>query len=650
MRIKTKLFAIVGGLTIASLIVAGVAGYGFQRYQNVVAENQRTARVTQLAERANGLIYSVVMESRGIYMSAQKEALERFAANQDRELGKLRAVINEWAGLAHPEDNALKQRLLQQTDAFIKLRNDLAQAGRTNGNNAARAIGDNDANRETRQRLNQEMAAFAQSNARRVTALSLEVDQTRQLLIWLIAATVGFAVLSGLAAFGVIVGGVTRPLGRLTNVVHAVASGNTDVEVSDTHRKDEIGLMSRAVGVFRQGAVRRERLEAHARRQRDRDVSRRMRLEALVEEFKEDVSAVTSNLANGTTSMRSAAAVLSRVATTTLDQATQASSASVEANGNSQTIAAASEELGVSIREIAGQAHKASAIVNEVRQQAAAANQDVANLAEGAKSIGRVVELIRTIAEQTNLLALNATIEAARAGDAGRGFAVVASEVKSLATQTARATEEIAAQIFAIQSSTETAVGAIGTMAQRISDISSLNTAIAAAVEEQDAATREIAQNVSRAADGAQIVTASVEGVATSASDTTGEASRIMNTAQLLGEVSEALTNAVAEFLQTMGADLEERRQTERTTLFEPGTVRMSGTSMAVDVVDISLQGARLDHPVAAPVGTQLELRVDGISVSGRVVWVNDAGTGIAFDKQLSELPQSAKATLSQAA
>ncbi|MBY0364517.1 MAG: PilZ domain-containing protein, partial [Phreatobacter sp.] len=301
---------------------------------------------------------------------------------------------------------------------------------------------------------------------------------------------------------------------------------------------------------------------------------------------------------------------------------------------------------GVSIREIAGQAHKASAIVSEVRQQALATNDDVNTLAEGAKSIGRVVELIRSIADQTNLLALNATIEAARAGEAGRGFAVVASEVKSLATQTARATDEIAAQIFAIQSSTDTAVGAIGAMARRIADISSLNAAIAAAVEEQDAATREIAQNVARAADGSQIVTANVEGVASSASDTTGEASRVMSTAQSLGEASDALANSVAGFLDSVNADLSERRRTSRTTLCEPGTIELKGRQLDVEVVDISREGARLDAVIDAAPGSALVLVLDGITAKGRVVWVNDGGTGIAFDTPLARLPRSIETAL----
>jgi methyl-accepting chemotaxis protein len=439
---------------------------------------------------------------------------------------------------------------------------------------------------------------------------------------------------------------LTRPIVALVADMGDLARGKHDITLAGLDRGDEIGLMSRAVGVFRDGAIRRERLEIQARRQRDRDLARRTNMEMLVEQFKGEVSSVITNLSSGTTSMRSAAMVLSRVAATTLDQATLASSASTEANGNTQTIAAASEELGVSIREIAGQAHKASAIVSEVRQQALATNDDVNTLAEGAKSIGRVVELIRSIADQTNLLALNATIEAARAGEAGRGFAVVASEVKSLATQTARATDEIAAQIFAIQSSTDTAVGAIGAMAQRIADISSLNAAIATAVEEQDAATREIAQNVARAADGSQIVTANVEGVASSASDTTGEASRVMSTAQLLGEASDALANSVAGFLDSVGADLSERRRTSRTTLCEPGTIELKGRQIDVEVVDISREGARLDAVIDAAPGSPLVLVLDGITARGRVVWVNDGGTGIAFDTPLAKLPSSIETAL----
>ncbi|MGU9978406.1 methyl-accepting chemotaxis protein [Phreatobacter sp. HK31-P] len=443
---------------------------------------------------------------------------------------------------------------------------------------------------------------------------------------------------------------LTRPIVALVSDMGELARGKHDIPLSGLERGDEIGLMSRAVGVFRDNAIKRERLEAQARRQRERDVARRTSMEMLVAQFKGEVSEVIENLTNGTSSMRSAASVLSRVASTTLDQATLARSASTESNSNTQTIASASEELGASIRAIAGQAHQASAIVSEVREQALATNDDVTALAEGAKSIGRVVELIRSIADQTNLLALNATIEAARAGDAGRGFAVVASEVKNLATQTARATDEIAAQIFAIQSSTDTAVSSIGAIARRITDISSLNAAIAAAVEQQDAATREIAENVSRAADGSQIVSANVEGVAASASDTTGEASRVMDTAQMLGDASQALTSSVAGFLDSISADLDERRRTNRVNLAASGTIEVEGRNIPVEVVDISAEGARIVNPLGAALGSRVVLTMDGARSPGRVVWVNEAGTGLEFDTPLKALPPGIENAFAQAA
>ncbi|MDP3545871.1 MAG: PilZ domain-containing protein, partial [Phreatobacter sp.] len=215
---------------------------------------------------------------------------------------------------------------------------------------------------------------------------------------------------------------------------------------------------------------------------------------------------------------------------------------------------------------------------------------------------------------------------------------------------TARATDEIAAQIFAIQSSTDTAVSSIGAIARRITDISSLNAAIAAAVEQQDAATREIAENVSRAADGSQIVSTNVEGVAASASDTTGEASRVMNTAQMLGEASQALTSAVAGFLDSISADLDERRRISRVSLSASGEIEIDGRSVPVEVVDISAEGARIVDPLGAALGSRVVLTIDGARSPGRVVWVNEAGTGLEFDTPLKALPPGIENAFAQAA
>lgn len=550
MQIKTKLFAIVGGLTVASLIVAGVAAYGFQRYQHAVTENQRTARVTQLAERANGLIYAVVMESRGIYMSAQKEALERFAANQDRELANLRTVITEWASLARPEDQALKSRLVEQAEAFIRLRNELAQAGRASGNDAARAIGDNDANRQTRTRLNAEMAAFAQSNARHVTALSQEVDQTRQTLTWLIALTVGLAVLAGLAAFWTILTGVTRPLGRLTGAVDAVADGRTDAEVSDTERKDEIGGLARSVLVFRDNVREVERLKAtEAERENDNRVQRAREMEALANEFSGTVQSVVATVTRSAEEIVGNASRVGLVARNVSDLGQTVATTSAGATQSVESAATSAQELASSIGEISSRTAQAQQIAASAVQQATRTGEIVATLATSTQKIGDVVALINAIAAQTNLLALNATIEAARAGEAGRGFAVVATEVKSLAAQTSMATEEIASQIGAVQAVTGDAVSAIEAINRTIGEINSVSFSIMAAVEEQSAVTNGIAGSVSDAASGTRSVETDI-GRVTRAADETGAAANAMNeAARHLKDGSVQLDHAVAGFL-----------------------------------------------------------------------------------------------------
>jgi methyl-accepting chemotaxis protein len=276
---------------------------------------------------------------------------------------------------------------------------------------------------------------------------------------------------------------------------------------------------------------------------------RTIRMDALVQGFEEKVGEVTGVLASAATELQVTAQSMSFTATQTNQQATVVAAAAEEASTGVQTVAAAAEELTASISEISRQVAHSSTITNRAVVDAQRTNVIVQALSEGAEKIGHVVGLISTIAGQTNLLALNATIEAARAGDAGKGFAVVASEVKSLASQTAKATEEIGAQITQIQSATKEAVDAIRAIVGTIMEVSSIAMSIAAAVEEQRTATGEIARNVQQTAQAAQDVTVNIGSVSQAANDTGAAANQVLGAASGLSQQSEQLAAEVNSFI-----------------------------------------------------------------------------------------------------
>ena len=366
---------------------------------------------------------------------------------------------------------------------------------------------------------------------------------------------IGAQIVLGLAAIGFIVMGITRPLNRVTDAMGRIAGGALDTEVPNRQTKNEIGDIARTLEVFRDGLVETENLRAEQKR-KEEEMAQQLIAErvSIANSFQSRMGALAERFSGSSGEVADAARNLSATAEETSRQAQSVTLAAEGASDNVQTVAASAEELSASIREMSDQVSNSAVIARSAAEEAERTNENIRQLSEAAQSIGQVLNLIKEIAEQTNLLALNATIEAARAGDAGRGFAVVASEVKELAAQTAKATDEISMKIGEIQHATSATVTSIQSIVTTINNVRDLTAIIAGAVEEQRAATSEIAANTHRAAQGATQVTNNMSGVGQAAGMTGSAATQLMSLSSALSEQSQDLQREVTSFVSTLRA------------------------------------------------------------------------------------------------
>ena len=550
---------ILGIIALIAVIVAGSIWFATSRmtriddaYSQMIRSDARASvevrRANRLVNAAMYRVFRMIAESDAAQIKVADDAFRDIPAMAKKALDLVRLDVPAFTSRI---DAASKTMDL----VFVRL-SEVRRLAALDDNTAALAVV-HDRIDPLFGPLSAEISAIADDLQAGMNRRSEELAEQNNAARYTTMALSGGGLAFGIAiAFLVVVAGITRPLGSLVKVIDRMAKGDFSAEIAEAARGDEIGAVGRAVVAIKHKAAEQAAVEAEAKRRGDDAATgeRRQAMHAMADTFEGAVGGILQTVTSAASELQATARTMTVTASETARQSTTVAAAAEEASTNVTMVSAAAEELGSSVNEIGRQVDGSADLARIAVEEAAQTGRLVRELSDAASQIGDVVALISNIAGQTNLLALNATIEAARAGEAGRGFAVVATEVKELASQTAKATDEIAGQITRIQTSTGLAVTAISGITDRIREISAVATTLAAAVEEQGAATQEIVRNVTQAAIGTGEVTATISGVAGAAEETGAAASHVLSSATELSRQATTLGIEVGHFLSTVRA------------------------------------------------------------------------------------------------